>query len=202
MMQLAASMVHLFKNSSLVAYGGDYAVGAHGISNSISTTIFLFILGLAIGMQPVVGYNFGAGNIHRVKEAFIKTVRLNVIIGVVGIVITQLFTEGLVRCFTTDDELIRVSKEAVRIENMAFWAVGFQVTCVHFFQSIGSAKQAMILSISRQVAFLIPLIYFLPMIWELKGVWLATPVADVLSFTISLTLIVLFFRKHKEEKKV
>ncbi|MDD7558316.1 MAG: MATE family efflux transporter [Porphyromonas somerae] len=201
-MQLAASMVHLFKNSSLVAYGGDYAVGAHGISNSINTTIFLFILGLAIGMQPVVGYNFGAGNIHRVKEAFIKTVRLNVIIGVVGIVITQLFTEGLVRCFTTDDELIRVSKEAVRIENMAFWAVGFQVTSVHFFQSIGSAKQAMILSISRQVAFLIPLIYFLPLIWELKGVWLATPVADVLSFTISLTLIVLFFRKHKEEKKV
>lgn len=198
-MQLAASMVHLIKNSSLVAYGGDYAVGAHGISNSISTTIFLFILGLAIGMQPVVGFNFGAGKLGRAKEAFRKTAQLNLMIGVLGVVLTQLFTEQLVRFFTVDEALIGVAKEAVRIENMAFWAVGFQVTSVHFFQSIGSAKQAMTLSISRQVVFLIPLIYLLPLAWGLKGVWLATPMADLLAFSISLTLIVLFFRKHKEE---
>lgn len=198
-MQLAASMVHVMKNSSLVYYGGDYAVGAHGISNSINTLVFMIILGLAQGMQPIIGYNYGAGLKDRVRETFQKTVKANMIIGFLGIIFTQFFTEILVRFFTTDEALISVAKPAVRIENIAFWAVGFQVTSVHFFQSIGAAKSAMILSVSRQIVFLIPMIYLLPLFWQLNGVWLATPVADLLAFAVSLFMIFKFFKKFREE---
>ena len=195
-MQLASSMVQVFKNTSLVKYSGDYAVGAHGISNSIAVFIFMIILGLSMGMQPIVGYNYGAGNIRRVKEAYFKTMKINVLIGAIGVVFTQFFPNVVVRFFTNDYELVSMSAVAVRIETIAFWAVGFQVTSVHFFQSIGYAKSSLVLSISRQVVLLLPLIYILPLFWGLNGVWLATPIADILAFLISLVLIIRFFRKH------
>lgn len=196
-MNLASSLVQVIKNTTLVKYGGDYAVGAHGISNSIATLIFMLIMGLAIGMQPIVGYNFGAGNMNRVKEAFIKTTKINMSIGLVGLLVAQFFPEYIVRFFTSDTELIGIAATAVSIETFAFWAVGFQVSTVHFFQSIGSAWQSLILSISRQVVLLIPALYILPQFWDLKGVWMATPVADLLSSAISIFLIIIFFRKNK-----
>lgn len=197
-MHLVASMVQVLKNTSLVKYGGDYAVGAHGISNSIATLIFMLIMGLAIGMQPIVGYNFGAGNMSRVKEAFIKTIKINMSIGLVGLIVTQLFPEYLVRFFTSDTELVGIASTAVSIETFAFWAVGFQVSAGHFFQSIGSAWRALILSVSRQVVLLIPALFILPKFWSLKGVWISTPVADLLAFAFSLFMIITFFKKNKE----
>lgn len=197
-MHLAASMVQVLKNTSLVKYGGDYAVGAHGISNSIATLIFMLILGLALGMQPIVGYNYGAGNKNRVKEAFLKTIRINITVGLVGVILAQLFPEYLVKFFTSDVELIGIASTAVAIETLAFWAVGFQVSSVHFFQSIGSAWRSLLLSVSRQVVLLVPALYILPKYWKLNGVWMATPVADLLAFTISLFMIITFFKKNKE----
>ncbi|WP_211831967.1 MATE family efflux transporter [Porphyromonas levii] len=197
-MHLASSMVQVMKNTSLVKYGGDYAVGAYGISNSIATLIFMLIMGLSIGMQPIVGYNFGAGNMGRVREAFSKTVKINVTIGLIGLTLAQLFPEQIVRLFTADTELIGIASIAVSIETFAFWAVGFQVSTVHFFQSIGSAWRSLILSVSRQIVLLIPALYILPQFMGLKGVWLSTPVADILSFTVSLFMTIRFFQKHKE----
>lgn len=106
--------------------------------------------------------------------------------------LTQYFTEALVRFFTTDEALIGVSMEAVKVENVAFWAVGFQVTAAHFFQSIGATKSALLLSTSRQILFLIPLIYLLPHFWQLMGVWVATPVSDLLAFSVSFVMILRF----------
>lgn len=196
-MQIAASMVQVMKNTTLVKYGGDYAVGAHGISNSLSTFIFMFILGLSMGMQPIVGYNYGAGKIMRVKEAYGKTVKYNMFVGITGLTLMFLFPEFFVRLFTIDEGLIEVAKHAVRIENFAFWAVGFQVTSAHFFQSTGQAKQALVLSLSRQVIFLIPLIYLMPLQWDLTGVWMATPTADILAFLVSATMVAIFLKKFK-----
>lgn len=201
-MQLAASIVHVIKNSSLVYYGGDYAVGAHGISNSINTLIFMIILGLAQSMQPIVGYNFGAGHMDRAKETFKKTVKVNMLVGATGILLTHFFTEALVRFFTTDEALIGVGMEAVKVENVAFWAVGFQVTAAHFFQSIGATKSALLLSTSRQILFLIPLIYLLPHFWQLMGVWIATPVSDLLAFSISFVMILRFFKQNKKQPQI
>ncbi len=195
-MQLATSMVQVIKNTSLVKYGGDYAVGAFGISNSITVVIFMLILGLAMGMQPIVGFNYGAGDLKRVKEAYMITMKLNVLISTIGVVIAQCFPEALVRAFTTDAQLIDISVTAVRIEILAFWAAAFQVTTGHFFQSIGYAKTSLLISLSRQVLFLIPLLYLLPLKWGLNGVWISAPASDILSFVISMIVIIRFFRKY------
>lgn len=196
-MQLAASMVQVLKNTSLVKYGGDYAVGAHGISNSIATLIFMLIFGLSLGMQPIVGYNYGAGNIDRVKEAYFKTIKINVTIGLIGMLLIHFFPYFMVRFFTTDRELLDMATIASKTETFAFWAVGFQVTTVHFFQSIGSAWRSLILSVSRQIVFLIPAIFILPNFWGLNGVWMATPTADLLACTLAVFMIITFLKRYK-----
>lgn len=203
-MQLTSSLVNVIKNNSLLTYGGDYAVGAYGIVNSLATIVLMIMLGLSLGMQPIIGYNYGAGKMGRVKEAYYTTRRLNVVVGLVSTLLALFVPRRLAKLFTLDPEMLDVAEVAIRIELLALWAVGYQSTTTQFFQSLGYATRALILSLSRQLIFLTPLILLLPPLGlGLNGVWLAAPLSDLLALLTAIAMM-LHFRKHfrEEEHKI
>lgn len=205
MVQLLASLVNVIKNASLYKYGqlspiteysGDMAVASMGIVSSIAMLILMVTLGMSQGIQPIIGYNYGAANYARVKKTFKLATTFNVSLGLIGALMAVFIPNLLARIFTQDPHLISVSVTAISVEIMAMWAVGFQITSVQFFQSIGKAWRAMILSFSRQAIFLIPLLLILPRFYGIMGVWAASPVADVLSASLSVIFVTVYFKKR------
>lgn len=205
MVQLLASLVNVIKNASLYKYGqlspiteysGDMAVASMGIVSSIAMLILMVTFGISQGIQPIIGYNYGAANYARVKKTFKLAAAFNVSLGLIGALMAVFIPNLLARIFTQDPHLISVSATAISVEIMAMWAVGFQITSVQFFQSIGKAWRAMILSFSRQAIFLIPLLLILPRFYGIMGVWAASPVADVLSASLSVIFVTVYFKKR------
>lgn len=180
-MQLAGSMVNVVMNNALKKYGGDLAIGACGIMTSVAMLLVMLIIGIAQGMQPIVGYNYGAGLHKRVLDTLKLVIVVSTSITGVGFLACLLFPEVIAKAFTNDPELIGISANALRLTMLAFLPVGSQIAISQFFQSIGIAWKAMFLSLSRQVLFLIPAILFLPFFYDLDGVWLAGPFSDLLA---------------------
>lgn len=180
-MQLAGSLVNVILNHSLVRYGGDLAIGANGITSSIGMLLVMLIIGISQGMQPIVGFNYGAGHQKRVFETLRFVIITATILTGVGCLCSVLFPRIIVRAFTNDPELIDIAANGLRLSLMGFFMVGGQITITQFFQSIGIAWKAMFLSLSRQFIYLIPAILFFPLFFELDGVWLASPFSDFLA---------------------
>lgn len=196
-MQLAGSMVNVIMNQALKSQGGDLAIGASGIINSISLLLVMLIMGITQGMQPIVGFNYGAGNKARVKETVRFVMIAATIITSTGAICSLLFPEWIVRAFTTDTELIKISANGLQICLSIFFVVGSQVVICQFFQSIGIAWKAMFLSLSRQCLFLIPAIILLPQFYGLNGVWMASPLSDF----VSSVAAALFFWHHLRKER-
>lgn len=197
-MQVAASGVALLMNTSLLRYGGDLAVGAYGIVNSILMLILMVVLGLNQGTQPIIGYNYGAGNYRRVRETLFYALKMATIFTTVGFLIGQFFPQLLTSAFTSDEELLEISGTGLRLAMLALPLVGFQIVSSNFFQSIGFAAKSIVQSLSRQLIFLVPGILLLPRIWGLKGLWIAIPVSDTLSALLSLYLLVIQLRHLRQ----
>jgi len=199
-MQIGTSVVVILINSTLLKHGGDLAIGAYGIINSINMLVVMFIIGLNQGSQPIVGYNYGAGNYHRMFE----TLRLGVIIGTIlsciGFIIGMFFPHQVVSLFTSDKELIEIAAMAQRITVTVFPIIGFQIVISNFFQSIGKAKMSIFLSLTRQFIFLIPAILVLPVFWGLNGAWASMPVSDGLSSIVTFVTFLFFYRKFKNNE--
>lgn len=190
-MQVAASLVNILFNKNLLAYGGDLAVGAMGIINSISMLIMMPMFGINQGAQPIIGFNYGAKQYDRVK----RTLKLAIIaatgIAIFGFLITQLIPTQLVGIFNKSDiELMNISVNGMKIVTVMFPLIGFQVISSNFFQAMGKAKISMFLSLSRQVIILIPLIIIMPKFFALNGVWMASPISDFLSTVITAVLLI------------
>ncbi|MDP4266865.1 MAG: MATE family efflux transporter [Bacteroidota bacterium] len=194
-MLLCASVVVSIINLSLRRYGGDYAIGAYGIINSIANLVAMIVIGFNQGMQPIVGYNYGAGKMSRVIRAFNLTIIAGSSVTCFGFLLAEFFPRMIASAFTTNNELIEQSVIGMRLILMMFPVVGFQIVTSSFFQSIGKAKFSIFLSLTRQVLFLIPALLILPHLWGLKGVWLGIPVADFSSSL--LTFIVLMWQLRK-----
>ena len=193
-MQVAASGVAVLMNTSLKNYGGDLAIGAYGILVSLIMLITMFVIGLNQGLQPIIGYNYGAEIYDRVKVAFYYGVKIATVVTTLGFVFGVFFPRVFARAFTSDPQLLDLAENAMRISIVAFPLVGFQVVISGYFQSIGQAKKSIILSLSRQIIFLIPSIIILPRMFGLDGVWAATPVSDFLASLLALTF---FIRQRK-----
>lgn len=178
-MQLAGSLVNVIMNHALKEYGGDMAIGANGIITSVAMLLVMLIIGIAQGMQPIVGFNYGAGLHKRVQDTLRLVIITSTCITGAGFVCSFVFPEMIVRAFTNDPELTAISANGLRYTLLAFLLVGSQLAISQFFQSIGIAWKAMLLSLSRQCLFLIPAILLLPPMWGLNGVWLASPISDV-----------------------
>ena len=189
-MQVAASGVAVLLNTSLLKHGGDLAVGAYGILNAMLLIIIMTVVGLNQGTQPIIGYNYGAGNFLRVKETFFYAVKVATIITSAGFVVGMFFPRQFAGAFTSDQALLEIAENGIRLSLIAFPLVGFQVVAGNFFQSIGQAKKAIVQSLSRQIIFLVPGLLIFPAWLGLNGVWIAMPVSDFLASLLSLYLLV------------
>ena len=180
-MQLAGSFVNVVMNHALKTHGGDLAIGASGIITSFAMLLVMLVIGIAQGMQPIVGFNYGAERHDRVQETLYKVIFVSTIITGIGFIASYFFPGIIVNGFTADEELSVISENGLRLNLLAFLVVGSQLAISQFFQSIGIAWKAMFLSLSRQCLFLIPAIWVLPNFYGLDGVWLAGPFSDVLA---------------------
>jgi putative MATE family efflux protein len=195
-MQLAASIQTLVLNTSLVSYGGDIAISGMGVVNSISTLIMMPIFGINQGVQPIIGYNYGAKKFDRVKEAYKMAVIFATIIVVVGWAVTRLFPEQLVYMFNSKDkELIDFGTMAIKRFMMFFPLIGFQIVSASYFQAIGKPRHSALLGLSRQILILIPALLILPRFFGLVGVISAGPLSDVISAVVTGTFIYFEMKK-------
>ena len=180
-MQLGASLVNVIMNHSLYKYGGDLALGANGIIVSFALLLVMLVIGVSQGMQPIVGFNFGAGHHHRVKETLRLVMITSTCIMGIGWICGVFFPEIITKAFTTDQVLTAITVNGLRLNLCLFVVIGSQIAISHFFQSIGSAWKTIVLGLSRQMIFLIPAIFLLSPFLGLDGVWLAGPVSDGLA---------------------
>ena len=202
-MQIAASAVIILINFQINRYApaagviGDDAIGAFANANRLITLIIMIVIGLNQGMQPIIGYNYGAKNYTRVKETFIYAVKVATCITTTGFLLGMFAPELLVMAFSPDPEMIRLSATALRYITISFAFIGFQMVTTSFFQCIGMAKISIILSLSRQVLILIPVLIIMPMLFGLDGVWIASPVSDIFATFISAYILYLQIQKIK-----
>lgn len=198
-MQLATSLVVVLVNTTLMQYGGDLAIGAFGIINSINTLIIMVIIGLNQGTQPIIGYNYGA----RLYDRMFRTLKIAVLIATgmstFGFIVGTFFPTLMASLFTRDIELQSIAAHALRVSVFMFPLIGFQIVITNFFQSIGKAKISIFLSLTRQFLFLVPSLFILPSIFGLTGVWAAMPVSDGLSTIVSFVTIFYFIRKFENK---
>ncbi len=178
LLHICASIIIIITNMNLVKYGGDYAVGAYGILGSIGVLFVMIVVGLNQGMQPITGYNFGAGQNDRVVRVYKYTVLAATCVTTFGFLLAEFIPHLLASAFTSNKQLIDLATTGLRINLVMFPIVGFQMVTATFFQSIGKAKFSIFMSLARQVIFLIPLLLIIPRFWGLTGVWLAGPIAD------------------------
>lgn len=199
-MQLASSAVMGTYNTQLFKYGSDLAVGAMSVILSVTMLIFMTIIAINMASQPIISFNHGANNFKRVKETLMVCMRAATYISLVGAFIVQVFPEQIIHAFNREsDELLQIGVRGLRLFMLAWPLVGFQIVVSNYYQSTGKAGVAAILSLQRQVIFLIPILLLLPKYTGLTGVWIASPVSDTLS-GIVVTLFLVFELKRLNQK--
>lgn len=198
LMNLASCFIVILINKGLKLYDGDLAIGAFGIVNRIVFLFVMIVMGLNQGMQPIAGYNFGAQNYHRVNEVLKITIIWATIITTSGFLVGEIVPELAVSAFTTDTALIELSSKGLRLVVMFFPIIGFQMVTSNFFQSIGMARKAIILSLSRQVLILIPCLFILPLFFDSFGVWISMPISDLAASVLAATFLYRQFKEFKE----
>ncbi len=197
LMNLCSCLIVLLINLGLKEHGGDVAIGAYGIVNRIAFLFVMIIMGFNQGMQPIAGYNYGARLFPRVLEVTKLTTYWAVGVATFGFLICHLAPGVVVKLFTTDEELVRVAVKGLHIVFLVFPIVGFQMVASNFFVSIGYSRQAIFLSLTRQLLFLIPSLIILPRFLGQLGVWISIPIADVIATIVSAILLVRQFRKFR-----
>ena len=204
MIQSCACVVVILVNNTLGQYGGDLSIGAYGIANRVAFLFVMVVMGFTQGMQPIVGYNYGARAYDRVLKTMWMTVGWSVATTTFGFLLCEIFPYQVVRIFVSEDgtgsatELIEASARGLRILVLMLPIVGFNIVAGNLFQHIGKPKRAILLSVSRQMLFLVPLIYFLPRYMGADGVWYSIPIADFISTLLAALL--LFQQIHKLKK--
>ena len=160
----------------------------------------MVVAGLNQGMQPIAGYNYGARQYHRVMEVYLQAAGWATLVCIVGWFFSVIVPGPAVRMFTNDPELIDRSEKGLRMMNMFLPVIGFQMVSTNFFQSLGMVGKSIFLSLTRQLLFLVPAVYFLPTIFDIKGVWYGFPVSDLLACITTLVLLVPLLRKFHSMK--
>ena len=200
-MNVCSCIIVIFINNQLVSYGGDLAVGAYGISNKILFVFTMFVLGLNQGMQPIAGYNFGAQHFDRLMRVVKLTMLSATAVVTVGWCFAMFLPQLCVRLFTTDATLIGIAANALRITGCMFPIVGYQMVTTNFFQCIGKVKVSIFLSLSRQLIFLLPMLWLLPHFFQLNGVWFSMPTSDLLASVVTAWVMVRYMRMFKRQQQ-
>ncbi|MBD5345518.1 MAG: MATE family efflux transporter [Bacteroides sp.] len=199
LMNVCACVVVVFINKALLDYGaeaGNLAVGAYGIVNRTTMFFVMIVFGVTQGMQPVLGFNYGAGKWDRVK----RTLRIGILLGLgittVGWLITEILPDTVTALFTTDTTLIEIARAGFRIYFIMFPVVGAQIVIQNYFQSVGKPKISIFLSLTRQLIFLIPLLLLLPRYWGIEGVWASMAGSDLLAAILAVITVIVSIRRE------
>lgn len=198
LMNSASCVVTMFINQQMLKYGGDLAIGAFGIVNRINFFFVMIVMGLNQGMQPIAGYNFGARKYSRVKAVYLQSIKWATLISALWFICSFVFPRTMVGIFTNDSELAGLAGRGLKAMNPIVLAVGWQIVSTNLFQSLGMVGKSVFLSLSRQLLFLVPMLYILPLFWDVQGVFLAFPVSDALAFLTTFVLIVGLLRKFSK----
>ncbi len=206
-LQFGTCFVTVLYNKLLLQYGdqlrvgyGDIALSAMGTVNNIASVVYMPIFGIGQGLQPIIGYNYGAGKYERVKEGLIKAYFFSAVILSVGFIVCEIFPEFIVSLFNNKDtEFIKLATRATRIVFLVYPLIGFQMISSTYFQAVGKPKSATMVSISRQVFALVPAVIIMPLIWGLNGLLFAAPVADLLS-TFITAIFIYYEMRHLDAK--
>jgi len=201
-MQIANSFVQGVYNTQLIKYGGDLAVGAFGIIMSVVILIIMSIIALNMASQPIIGYNYGARNIDRVKQTLKLGMIAATVLAVISWILLEAFPSPIIRLFNSESELLHeYGVTGLRIFIIMLPVVGFQIVISNYFQSVGKAKIAAFLSLLRQVIVLMPLLFIFPSYWGLNGIWMASPTADLISAIIASLLMIREWKKSLSSSK-
>ena len=197
LMNATSCIIVIFMNNQFVHYGGDMAVGAYSIANSVVMVFFMFVMGMNQGMQPIVGYNYGAEKYDRMFRCLWLTIACATAILLVGWTLSMFFPRQIARIFTTDPTLLDLSATGIKLDMLVFFVVGSQAAITHFFQSIGKVKISIFLSLSRQLFLLLPMAYVFPLFWDLDGVWYSMPASDFGSFAMTIPILIWYMKRLK-----
>ncbi len=197
---IAGCFINVVINNTLLREGGDNAVAAAGIFTTITSMLVSIVIGVCQGMQPIVGYNYGAGKIDRAKHVYWLAVAAGTAVCTIGCILGLTIPQWIAWLFTKDIHLIEVSRNAISISMICFWVAGFQIVSTTLFQSIGKATMSIFLGLTRQVLFLIPLLLTLPAIYGLDGVWASFPVSDMLATLVTIGLVIHVMRQLNKTK--
>ncbi|MDR3092779.1 MAG: MATE family efflux transporter [Endomicrobium sp.] len=200
LLNATACVIVILINKNLSFYGGNLAVGAYGIVNRMTYLFIMIVFGLNQGMQSIVGYNYGAGAYERVTEVLKKTIIIAVAIMTFGFVLVELFPHSAASIFTNEKNLIDITATGLRYTFMFFPFIGFQTVAVAFFQAIGKAQKTILLSLTRQVLFLIPLLIVLPKYMNIFGVWISISISDIASSILAVYIFMAQYRKLQSKK--
>lgn len=197
----AACIVVIIINKGLRSYSenGDLSIAAYGIANRIQFVFVMVVLGLTQGMQPIVGYNYGARRHDRVRKALMLTIIWGTAVTTLGFIISEFMPETVAKAFTTESELIDKAAWAMRVMSIFMPLIGFQLVTTNFFQSIGKVNKSIFLSLTRQVLLLIPLLIILPMFIGEEGVWYSMPISDIIAAMLTIVMLYIQFREWKRE---
>ncbi len=201
----AASLVQIVANLQLARFGGDMAVSAMTLINSIAMFCIMPIIGINQGIQPIIGFNYGAKKYSRVRSTYVFAVGFASALTITFAVLIQLFPENIVMLFNDEPELIDIAVSALRIILFMMPALGFQIVSANYFQFVGKSFVALVMTLLRQIILLIPLYLILPHFLGLQGIWLASPISDSIAILITITVIsreLLWLNKKIAEQKI
>ncbi len=196
--QIGASVVNYTYNSTLKIYGGDTAIGAMAIVQAVITFISMPIFGINQGLQPILGYNYGAKLYSRVKEALFKAIFAATVLCVIDFLAIQFLSKYFINIFTHEKELVRIASIGLRIQTFMLPIVGFQIIASIYFQAIGKPKMSFFMSLTRQIIVLIPCILIMSKLFGVEGVWFAGPTADFIATMVTFIFIKMELKHLKE----
>ncbi len=201
LINVAGSVVNAIINNSLLRYGGDNAIAAVVVFNRYVTVFVFIIIGICQGMQPILGYNYGAGNFTRLFSTLKKAAVSATVVTVIGSAVGALFPAAIASMFMQDATQISCAVVCLRITALMFWIVGYQIVVTNFFQSLGMAAKSVFLSLTRQIIFMIPMLLILPPVWGLNGVWACFPVCDFLSAVVATVFLIVQVKRIRGQKR-
>jgi putative MATE family efflux protein len=200
----ASSLTIVFINRALATFGGDVAISAYGLVNRLMMFAFMPAMVIGMGLQPILGFNYGAKRYDRALKAIRLAIISATAISVAVFLAVYFVPEVFIRVFTTDDAVVDMGGYAARHIFFVKYLIGFIMVGSVVFQAMGKAPQAFVTAIARPVLFLLPLVFILPRYWQLEGIWLAFPITDVLAFILVLVLLIpqirVFRRQDREQR--
>lgn len=204
LMNCCACIVVVFLNHSLLKYGGangNLDISAYGILNRVTMVFVMVVTGITLGMQPILGFNYGANQWSRIKQTLKIALYLGVGITAIGWILTEVFPDQISRIFTYDGELVNIDRTGFRIYFICYPVVGAAIIIQNFFQFIDRPKYSIILSMTRQLIFLLPFLLIFPKIFGVDGIWGSMAASDMLSFLVSVALLIAVMRKLDDKYK-